>query len=83
MALPPDEHRFQGWAPRSGLHLSLQTLMQQAPGASHHPALLAALAAELRCEPGAIVDLELNVCDTQPGAIGGALGPTVVRKQIT
>lgn len=38
----------------------------------HHPALLAALATELRCSPSEIVDLELNVCDTQPGAIGGA-----------
>jgi hypothetical protein len=42
------------------------------PPERHHPALLAALAAELRCSPGEIVDLELNVCDTQPGAIGGA-----------
>ena len=44
----------------------------QAQSAPHHPALLAALAAELRCEPSAMVDLELVVCDTQPGVIGGA-----------
>ena len=52
--------------------------IQKASGARHHPALLAALAAELRCSPDAIVDLELNVCDTQPGAIGGALGSSTL-----
>ncbi|GMH35827.1 hypothetical protein BSKO_03695 [Bryopsis sp. KO-2023] len=38
----------------------------------HHPLLLDILAEELGCLPEAIVDFELNVCDTQPGVIGGA-----------
>ena len=37
----------------------------------HHPVLLALLAKELGCSPADIVDFELNVCDTQPGVIGG------------
>ena len=41
----------------------------------HHPALLAALAKELGCAPGDIVDFELNVCDTQPGVISGGAPP--------
>lgn len=57
-----------------GLHLSLQLSLNQAQSEPHHPALLTALAGELRCEPSAIVDLELNVCDTQPGVIGGTWG---------
>lgn len=39
--------------------------------AAHHSALLAALADAAGCAPADIVDLELNVCDTQPGQIGG------------
>ena len=38
----------------------------------HHPLLLAVLAEELDCDPGDIVDFELEVCDTQPSVIGGA-----------
>jgi aspartyl aminopeptidase len=37
----------------------------------HHPALLNALADEVGCDVKAIVDLELNCCDTQPGQVGG------------
>lgn len=40
-------------------------------GGPHHAALLRCLAKELKCEAGDIVDFELNVCDTQPGVIGG------------
>ena len=39
---------------------------------AHHPLLLAVLAEELDCDPGEIVDFELEVCDTQPSVIGGA-----------
>ena len=61
----------EGWTCVLGLYLSLHLLLKQAQSEPHHPALLAALASELRCKPSAIVDLELNVCDTQPGVIGG------------
>lgn len=37
----------------------------------HHSLLVKAIADELQCSPSAIVDFELNVCDTQPGVIGG------------
>ena len=37
----------------------------------HHAVLLKVLAEQLRVLPGDIVDFELNVCDTQPGVIGG------------
>jgi aspartyl aminopeptidase len=47
------------------------------PGAqdtgSHHSLLLHILAAEAGCDVADIVDLELNVCDTQAGQLGGAL----------
>ena len=33
----------------------------------HSPVLLALLASELGCQPGDIRDLELTLCDTQPG----------------
>eukprot|EP00899_Mesostigma_viride_P016728 jgi/Mesvir1/25056/Mv11900-RA.1 len=38
----------------------------------HHPVLLKLLAHELDCAPEDIVDFELNVCDVQPSALGGA-----------
>ena len=38
----------------------------------HHPLLLTLLAKELGCAPGDIVDFDLQLCDTQPSAIGGA-----------
>ncbi len=45
----------------------------------HHPSLLHALAAKLGCEAGDIVDFELNVCDTQPGVIGGVTSILLAR----
>lgn len=49
-------------------------LLQEAESCEpHHPALLRALAAELGCTATDIADFELNVCDTQPGVIGGEL----------
>ena len=38
-----------------------------------HPLLLSLVAKELSIKPEDIVDFELQVCDTQPSAIGGAL----------
>lgn len=40
-------------------------------GGKHHPALVALLARELKCEAADIRDFELCVADLQPGAIGG------------
>ena len=40
----------------------------------HHSVLMERLAQEVGCTPEDIVDFELNVCDTQPGVIGGVLG---------
>jgi|TARA_B110000208_G_scaffold117818_1_gene144310 aspartyl aminopeptidase len=37
----------------------------------HSAPLIAVLAEELECEASAIVDLELQLCDTQPSSIGG------------
>lgn len=39
----------------------------------HHPTLLRMLATQLGCQVADIVDFELNVCDTQPGTLGGTL----------
>ena len=39
----------------------------------HHSVLVKRLAQEAGCKPEDIVDFELNVCDTQPGVIGGVL----------
>ena len=39
----------------------------------HHSVLVKRLAQEVGCKPEDIVDFELNVCDTQPGVIGGVL----------
>ncbi|KAI5059623.1 hypothetical protein GOP47_0025942 [Adiantum capillus-veneris] len=39
----------------------------------HHGLLLQLLAQELECQPGEICDFELQLCDTQPSLIGGAL----------
>jgi aspartyl aminopeptidase len=43
------------------------------PSASdrHHPALVSAIASHLGVPPADIVDFDLNVCDTQPGAVVG------------
>lgn len=37
----------------------------------HHSLLVKVIAEQLQCSPSAIVDFELNVCDTQAGVIGG------------
>ena len=42
------------------------------PTPKHHPALLAAVADAAGVPVESIVDFDLNVCDTQRGAIGGA-----------
>src|SRR5690349_10506240 len=39
----------------------------------HHVLLLKLLADQLGAAPADIVDFELNVCDTQPGTIGGVV----------
>ena len=44
-----------------------------AKGQKHHPLLLELLAEELGCSVDSIVDFELQLCDTQPSAVGGAL----------
>ncbi len=41
-------------------------------GERHGPLLLKLLAEELACNPEDIVDFDLQLCDTQPSAIGGA-----------
>ncbi len=38
----------------------------------HHTLLLSLVAEQLGCSPTDIVDFELNVCDVQPGVLGGA-----------
>jgi aspartyl aminopeptidase len=39
----------------------------------HHALLLRLLGEELGVDPGSIVDFELQLCDTQPSTVGGAL----------
>ena len=39
----------------------------------HHTLLVKVIAEQLQCSPSAIVDFELNVCDTQAGVFGGML----------
>lgn len=39
----------------------------------HHPVLLQLIANQACCEPDKIFDFELQVCDTQPSLIGGAM----------
>jgi aspartyl aminopeptidase len=46
--------------------------LQRAAG-KHHPVLLALLAASMRCAVEDILDFELQLCDTQPAAVGGAM----------
>ena len=41
------------------------------PSANHHPVLLNLIAEELGCAVVDIVDFDLQLCDTQPSAIGG------------
>jgi len=46
---------------------------KSADKAKHHPLLLQILADKLKVDVSAIQNFDLSVCDTQPGAIGGAL----------
>lgn len=39
---------------------------------NHHAALLALIADQLGCSVEDVVDFELNLCDVQPGVLGGA-----------
>ncbi|KAG8051092.1 hypothetical protein GUJ93_ZPchr0009g437 [Zizania palustris] len=39
----------------------------------HHPLLLQLIAKEANCEPNEICDFELQLCDTQPSTVAGAL----------
>ncbi|KAF8721012.1 hypothetical protein HU200_023424 [Digitaria exilis] len=39
----------------------------------HHPLLLQLIAKEANCEPDEICDFELQLCDTQPSAVAGAM----------
>ncbi|KAK4769633.1 hypothetical protein SAY86_027783 [Trapa natans] len=39
--------------------------------AVHHPLLIQVLADELGCSAESIMDIELNLCDTQPSCLGG------------
>ncbi|KHG01889.1 Aspartyl aminopeptidase [Gossypium arboreum] len=42
------------------------------PKAAHHPVLMQILSDELCCDVDDIVNIELNICDTQPSCLGGA-----------
>ena len=62
----------QDWQPQQGEYDAGASLT--ASGAEkHHPLLLRLLAKELGCAPSDIADFELQLCDTQPAQIGGAL----------
>ncbi|EIE23587.1 peptidase M18, aminopeptidase I [Coccomyxa subellipsoidea C-169] len=65
----------QGFKPNKQNHvvpvLATALLQEKKSSEPHHPALLRLLANELKCSTSDIVDFELNVCDTQPGVIGG------------
>ncbi|XVE99065.1 hypothetical protein REPUB_Repub03eG0164800 [Reevesia pubescens] len=39
---------------------------------AHHPLLMQILSDELSCDVDDIVNIELNICDTQPSCLGGA-----------
>jgi len=39
----------------------------------HHPLLLHLITKEANCEPDEICDFELQLCDTQPSVIAGAM----------
>lgn len=57
--------------PNGAVYLSDET--SGAAGGRHHPLLLELLGRELNVNPMDIIDIELCVSDTQPGAIGGGL----------
>lgn len=56
-----------GEAPDKGSGLSADA------AGRHHPMLLQMLAEQVGCSAADIVDFELNVCDTQPGADGDCI----------
>lgn len=66
-------------SPHSESPVMSESSVKPAPAAVKHdqlrhaPLLLMVLAKELAVDPAAIVDVDLCVADTQPGAIGGAL----------
>lgn len=49
-----------------------ETTKRNQTTAKHHALLMALVAEQLGVAPSAIVDFELNLCDTQPAALGGA-----------
>ncbi|XVE90867.1 hypothetical protein DITRI_Ditri20bG0110700 [Diplodiscus trichospermus] len=74
-----------GFKPNLETHLVplLATKPEEVPGeskdkstlctkAAHHPLLMQILSDELRCDVDDIVNIELNICDTQPSCLGGA-----------
>lgn len=60
------------WQPHEGDYDAGATLTVSGTE-KHHPLLLTLLAKELGCAPADIADFELQLCDTQPAQIGGAL----------
>jgi len=76
------EVNTNGFKPNTETHLapvlatSIKAELNQTPDKSsdgpHHALLLEVLAKQLGCPIENIEDFELNVCDTQPSAIGGA-----------
>ncbi|KAE8679329.1 Aspartyl aminopeptidase [Hibiscus syriacus] len=74
-----------GFKPNLETHLVplLATKPEEAPAESkeqgtssskgaHHPVLMQILSDELGCDVDDIVNIELNICDTQPSCLGGA-----------
>jgi len=68
----------KSFAPNKETHLQPILAMVQADlnkeekGARHCSTLLNILANELACDPAEIMDMELSLCDTQPGQVWGA-----------
>uniref|UniRef100_A0A8C7N4F1 Aspartyl aminopeptidase n=1 Tax=Oncorhynchus kisutch TaxID=8019 RepID=A0A8C7N4F1_ONCKI len=63
------------FGPNKENHLVPHTLINHLPyttsAEKHHPALVKVLCSELDVQPEALLDFELCLADTQPGAIGG------------
>uniref|UniRef100_A0A8K9URM7 Aspartyl aminopeptidase n=1 Tax=Oncorhynchus mykiss TaxID=8022 RepID=A0A8K9URM7_ONCMY len=55
------------WIP----HLYISPSLSLVQAEKHHPALVKVLCSELDVQPEALLDFELCLADTQPGAIGG------------
>ena len=60
------------WKPKEGEYDAGASLSKTG-AEKHHPLLLTMLAEELGCEAAEIADFELQLCDTQPAQLGGAL----------